>query len=70
MFFIHQEMALARGIRAPKGTCNQIVIIIIKIKNKTIIFVFSSPEHKVLMVSYCDQTLSVVRRPCVVHFLL
>ena len=24
---------------------------------------FSSPEHEVLMVSYCDQSLSVVRRP-------
>ena len=24
--------------------------------------VFSSPEHKVLMVSYCDQSMSVVRR--------
>ena len=23
----------------------------------------SSPEHEVLMVSYCDQSLSVVRRP-------
>ena len=30
----------------------------------------SSPEHEVLMVSYCDQSLSVVRRPCVVNFLL
>ena len=25
-------------------------------------FLFSSPEHKVLMVSYCDRLLSVVRR--------
>jgi len=25
-------------------------------------YIFSSPEHKVLMVSYCDRTLSVVRR--------
>ena len=33
-------------------------------------FVFSSPEHEVLMVSYCDQCLSVVRLPCVVNFLL
>ena len=24
---------------------------------------FSSPEHEVLMVSYCDQSMSVVRRP-------
>ena len=24
-------------------------------------FGFSSPEHEVLMVSYCDQSLSVVR---------
>ena len=29
---------------------------------------FSSPEHEVLMVSYCDQSLSVVRRAsCVVR---
>ena len=29
---------------------------------------FSSPEHKVLMVSYCDRPLSVVRRPsCVMR---
>jgi len=26
------------------------------------IILFSSPEHKVLRVSYCDRTLSVVRR--------
>ena len=32
--------------------------------------IFSSPEHGVLMVSYCDQSMSVVRRPCVVNFLL
>ena len=32
--------------------------------------VFSSPEHKVLMVNYCDQSLSVVHRLCVVNFLL
>jgi len=32
-------------------------------------FVFSSPEHEVLMVSYCGQWLSVVRRrpSCVVR---
>ena len=31
--------------------------------------IFSSPEHKVLMVSYCDRALSVVRRRplCVVR---
>ena len=29
---------------------------------------FSSPEHEVLMVSYCDQSMSVVRRAsCVVR---
>ena len=29
---------------------------------------FSSPEHEVLMVSYCDQSLSVVRRAsCVIR---
>ena len=28
----------------------------------------SSPEHEVLMVSYCDQSMSVVHRPsCVVN---
>jgi len=26
-------------------------------------YIFSSPEHEVLMVSYCGQWLSVVRRP-------
>ena len=41
------------------------------IKETVFFFVFfSSPEHEVLMVSYCDQSLSVVRRPCVVNFLL
>jgi len=30
--------------------------------------VFSSPEHKVLMVSYCDRALSVVRRASCVNF--
>ena len=30
--------------------------------------IISSPEHEVLMVSYCDQSMSVVRRPsCVVN---
>ena len=29
---------------------------------------FSSPEHKVLMVSFCDRPMSGVRRPsCVIH---
>ena len=29
---------------------------------------FSSPEHEVLMVSFCDRSMSVVRRPsCIVH---
>ena len=27
----------------------------------TFVCIFSSPEHEVLMVSYCDQSLSVVR---------
>ena len=32
--------------------------------------IFSSPEHEVLMVSYCDRAVSGVRRPsCVVNFL-
>ena len=26
-------------------------------------YIISSPEHEVLMVSYCDQSMSVVRRP-------
>ena len=26
------------------------------------VYIFSSPEHEVLMVSYCDQSMSVVRR--------
>ena len=28
----------------------------------SLVSIFSSPEHEVLMVSYCDQSLSVVRR--------
>ena len=28
-----------------------------------IINLFSSPEHEALLVSYCDQSMSVVRRP-------
>jgi len=34
-----------------------------------VVCIFSSPEHEVLMVSYCGQWLSVVRRraSCVVH---
>ena len=39
-------------------------------KNAEFLDIFSSPEHEVLMVSYCDQSLAVVRRPCVVNFLL
>ena len=34
----------------------------------TLEHLFSSPEHEVLMVSYCDQSMSVVRHPsCVVN---
>ena len=29
---------------------------------KNLLIPFSSPEHEVLMVSYCDQSMSVVRR--------
>ena len=29
------------------------------------LFIFSSPEHEVLMVSYCDRPSSGVRRACV-----
>ena len=37
-------------------------------KNARLSFVFSSPEHEVLMVSYCRQSMSVIRRPsCVVR---
>ena len=33
-----------------------------------LLFLFSSPEHEVLMVSYCDQSMSVILRPsCVVN---
>ena len=36
-------------------------------KHKVPLF-FSSPEHEVLMVSYCDRAVSGVRRPsCVVR---
>ena len=31
------------------------------------IFYFSSPEHKVLKVSYYDRILSVVRPPCIIN---
>ena len=34
---------------------------IVEKKLEKIPIVFSSPEHEVLMVSYCDQSLSVVR---------
>ena len=47
----------------------------IKISSDQITFlikmlIFSSPEQEVLMVSYCNQSLSVVRRLCIVNFLL
>ena len=32
--------------------------------------VFSSPEHEVLMVSYCDRAVSVVRRPASTFYLV
>ena len=35
---------------------------------KAFMFFFSSPEHKVLRVSYCDRSLSVVRRAWSVNF--
>ena len=36
--------------------------------HQTILFFFSSPEHKVLMVSFCDCPMSGVRRAsCAVH---
>jgi len=37
------------------------IILILSLKNQ-MTSVFSSPEHKVLRVSYCDRSLSVVRR--------
>ena len=32
------------------------------LQTKFYCLLFSSPEHEVLMVSYCDQSMSVVRR--------
>ena len=32
--------------------------------------IFSSPEHEVLMVSYCDRAVSVVRRPSSTFYLV
>ena len=43
------------------GTHERYLYSVIHIKGN-ILFIFSSPEHKVLMVSYCDRALSVVRR--------
>ena len=37
-------------------------------KKKSILF--SSPEHEVLMVSYCDRAASVVRRPSLTFYLV
>ena len=43
-------------------------IIVLYVSDNT--FIFSSPEHEVLRVSYCDHAVSVVRRESsVVNFL-
>jgi len=43
-------------------------LLVYKGLNPTLLSIFNSPEHKVLRVSYCDRSLSVVRRPsCVVR---
>ena len=57
-------------LRGGSTGCIPDAAVIGKIAAHPIVSVFSSPEHEVLMVSYCDQSLSVVRRPCVVNFLL
>ena len=45
----------------------QITTSLVKVSLKFQTFI-SSPEHEVLMVSYCDQSMSVVRRAsCVVN---
>jgi len=36
--------------------------IVLSIQFSINVYIFSSPEHKVLSVSYCDRSLSVVRR--------
>ena len=35
-----------------------------------VLFFFSSPEHEVLMVSYCDRAVSGVRRPSSTFYLV
>ena len=40
-----------------------IIILLFIIYFYLFIYFFSSPEHEVLMVSYCGQSMSVVRRP-------
>jgi len=52
---------LAAGIITVRANTG---VIVAKVNICYTVVVFSSPEHKVLRVSYCDQSLSVVvRRP-------
>jgi hypothetical protein len=41
--------------------------LLVKVKELLNTCLFSSPEHEVLMASFCDRLMSVVR-PCVVNF--
>ena len=52
-----------------KNNVIQVTLIIFKTYKYAFVLLFSSPEHEVLMVSYCGQWLSVVRRrpSCVVR---
>ena len=48
--------------------CEGIITFVCLIFELVPFVVFSSPEHEVLMVSYCDRAVSGVRRPsCVVR---
>jgi len=51
--------------REPLEFCSMFCWNAIMFKWSSIIHVFSSPEHKVLKVSFCDGPLSVVHRPSV-----
>ena len=41
---------------------------IVGLRLRVMVFIFSSPEHEVLMVSCCDQSLSVVRALSTFYF--
>ena len=54
-------MRMGQGVRTGTGASP------VSYRHSFLVF-FSSPEHEVLMVSYCDQSLSLVRRvSCVVN---